>query len=148
MSEYASFVAPITPRGKRVMVVQNASTKQWMLPGGLVDRGESASSAAIREMKEESGFKARGLAHVSRKATQRGSVDLYATVLNSSDVKSHNHRVNTFCNRTTPGETCDYGFVNVKKPTWTVESYSGQPKNTQSLRSGSKEHLAQMRRVL
>jgi 8-oxo-dGTP diphosphatase len=40
----------------RVLLVQRMDTRNWELPGGKVDLGESAVDAAIREVAEESGM--------------------------------------------------------------------------------------------
>jgi ADP-ribose pyrophosphatase YjhB (NUDIX family) len=40
----------------RILLVQEREDGLWTLPGGWADVGESASSVAIREVKEESGY--------------------------------------------------------------------------------------------
>ncbi len=40
----------------RVLLIQRADFEVWALPGGIVDPGESAAQAAIREAKEETGI--------------------------------------------------------------------------------------------
>ena len=40
----------------RILLVQEREDRLWTLPGGWADVGESASSVAIREVKEESGY--------------------------------------------------------------------------------------------
>jgi 8-oxo-dGTP pyrophosphatase MutT (NUDIX family) len=45
--------------GGRVLLVKvtyGANKGNWMLPGGLVDEGETFQEAAVREVKEETGF--------------------------------------------------------------------------------------------
>jgi len=46
-------------KGDRILMVRETSDGRWALPGGWVDVGESPSSAAEREVKEESGFDCR-----------------------------------------------------------------------------------------
>lgn len=141
---YASFVAPITPRGNRVMVVRNRQNGQWMMPGGLVDRGESSSNAAGREYKEETGFRSHGLMHVSRKPTRRGNVNLYATQMTPNDIQNRRQK---FAGRQHAHETSEYGFVDLRRPRHVVEQYDGRFKASQGFRPGSIEHLNQMRSI-
>lgn len=42
--------------GKILLVRIGYLHKKWVLPGGGIDRGEEASAAAVREVKEESGL--------------------------------------------------------------------------------------------
>lgn len=46
-------------RDDRVLLVQERSDGKWALPGGWVDVGESASEAAAREVREETGYDVR-----------------------------------------------------------------------------------------
>ena len=141
---YASFVAPITPRGNRVMVVRNAQSGQWMMPGGLVDPGESSANAAGREYREETGFRSHGLMPVSRKPTRRGNVNLYATQMTPNDIHNRRHK---FSRRQHAHETSEYGFVDLRRPRHVVEQYDGRFKQSQGFRPGSIEHLDQMRHI-
>lgn len=139
---YASFVAPLTPRGNRVMVVRNRQNGQWMMPGGLVDRGESSSTAAGREYREETGFRPHGLMPVSKKTTRRGNVNLFATQMTPNEIQK---RRETFSRRPHAHETSEYGFVDLRRPRHVVEQYDGRFKASQGFRPGSIEHLNQMR---
>jgi 8-oxo-dGTP pyrophosphatase MutT (NUDIX family) len=49
------FAAVRDARG-RILLVQRADTRDWELPGGKVDLGESAEDAAVREVAEEAGM--------------------------------------------------------------------------------------------
>ena len=44
----------------------NVGRKQWELPGGAVEPGESAHEAAFRELAEETGIRVDRVAHVAR----------------------------------------------------------------------------------
>lgn len=147
--DYASFVTPHTPRGNRVMVVQNKRTGEWMIPGGMVDRGEQSHDAARREMQEETGWTASmPLRKVSEKLVHRGRVSLFTTSMSPSDLQSHTHRIRQFHKRSHPHETCDYGFVDLRaSDKFQVTSYSGMPKPHSQFRPGSIDHLSQVRKL-
>src|SRR5262245_19357539 len=49
------FAAVRDPDG-RILLVQRADNRNWELPGGKVDLGESATDAAVREVAEEAGM--------------------------------------------------------------------------------------------
>lgn len=40
---------------QQILLIQRGDTKQWALPGGFVDKGETAHTAAQREIAEETG---------------------------------------------------------------------------------------------
>ena len=46
--------------GERVLLVRHTYAPGWYLPGGGVDRGESAEGAAVRELREEGGIAPHG----------------------------------------------------------------------------------------
>jgi 8-oxo-dGTP diphosphatase len=47
----------VVQRAQQVLLGFNANRQQWELPGGSVDAGESALSAALRELAEETGIR-------------------------------------------------------------------------------------------
>lgn len=46
--------------GPKVLLVRHTYMPGWHMPGGGVDRGESAADAAVRELKEETWIEAQG----------------------------------------------------------------------------------------
>jgi len=48
-------------RDDRILMVKERSDGLWTLPGGFADVGDSASSAAEREVREEAGFEVRAV---------------------------------------------------------------------------------------
>lgn len=44
---------------KRVLLIKRRDIPVWVLPGGGIDKGETAEQAAIREILEETGLKAK-----------------------------------------------------------------------------------------
>jgi 8-oxo-dGTP diphosphatase len=46
----------VTDDGGRVLVVRPTYAREWMIPGGRVERGETPHAAAIRETREETGL--------------------------------------------------------------------------------------------
>ncbi|MBO9997746.1 MAG: NUDIX hydrolase [Cyanobacteria bacterium SID2] len=46
---------PILPNGEIVLILRR-DTKEWGLPGGIIDWGEDIPSAAKRELREETGL--------------------------------------------------------------------------------------------
>jgi len=48
-------------KGDQVLLVRERSDGKWTLPGGWVDVNDSPSEAAVREIFEESGYRARAL---------------------------------------------------------------------------------------
>lgn len=57
-------VLPLTPTGEEVLVREfrpGPDRHMVTIPGGLVDTGESAQQAAVRELREETGYEAESL---------------------------------------------------------------------------------------
>jgi ADP-ribose pyrophosphatase YjhB (NUDIX family) len=46
----------VTDAEGRILVVKPTYAREWMLPGGRVERGETPHAAAIRETREETGI--------------------------------------------------------------------------------------------
>ncbi|MBD2868257.1 NUDIX domain-containing protein [Paenibacillus arenilitoris] len=57
----ASGIAVIDGLGRVLLVHQTYGKRSWALPGGMVEEGESAWDAALRELKEEAGISAVGM---------------------------------------------------------------------------------------
>jgi 8-oxo-dGTP diphosphatase len=55
---------------RRTLVVFNRRRREWELPGGLIDPGESPQQAAVREFAEETGQRAQDVAYLGL-ATRR-----------------------------------------------------------------------------
>ena len=58
---------------RQVLVGFNVSRKQWELPGGALEAGESAHEAALRELAEETGIRVAEVSLVARAEFMFGS---------------------------------------------------------------------------
>jgi 8-oxo-dGTP pyrophosphatase MutT (NUDIX family) len=89
-----------------VALISVGERNRWQLPKGLVDAGESAEAAAVREAREETGIETEIVALVDKieywyYATQRGGrvrfhkfVHFYLLRSLSGDVRDHDAEVN------------------------------------------------------
>jgi ADP-ribose pyrophosphatase YjhB (NUDIX family) len=50
-----------TPTGPHVLLIRRSDCGQWAIPGGMVDPGETAPAALVRELREETGVDLRHL---------------------------------------------------------------------------------------
>lgn len=65
-------IAGTGPDDWRVLLIRRADCGQWAIPGGMVDPGETAPAALVRELREETGV---DLAHLTPHILKRGLVD-------------------------------------------------------------------------
>jgi len=54
-------VRAVVPRGGKLLLVREAQDGFWSLPGGWADVGESPSEIAVREVREETGYRVRAV---------------------------------------------------------------------------------------
>jgi ADP-ribose pyrophosphatase len=62
-------VIPITEDGRVVLIRQyrhGISAATWEVPGGIIDPGEEPAAAAVRELKEETGYEAKNVKLLGR----------------------------------------------------------------------------------
>nr|WP_304528888.1 NUDIX domain-containing protein [Nocardiopsis sp. JB363] len=60
-----------TGTDRRVLLIRRSDNGRWAIPGGMVDPGENAPTALVRELREETGV---DLAHISPRILTRGYV--------------------------------------------------------------------------
>ena len=56
MIEYSACIIAKDERGRILSVTAKNNPKDYVIPGGKLERGENAKQAAIRELKEETGL--------------------------------------------------------------------------------------------
>lgn len=57
---------------RRVLLIKRSDTGLWAIPGGMVDPGETAPAALVRELREETGV---DLVHLTPQVIHRGYVE-------------------------------------------------------------------------
>lgn len=50
------FFIPFNPKTKEIVIVHHKKAKQWIVPGGHIEKGESLTDAVRREAREELGI--------------------------------------------------------------------------------------------
>ena len=90
----------------KVALISVGNPARWQLPKGLVDKGESPETAAVREVREEAGIEADLIDRIetveywyqSKKGTERiryhKFVHFFLMQYRSGDVRDHDHEVN------------------------------------------------------
>jgi 8-oxo-dGTP pyrophosphatase MutT (NUDIX family) len=74
-------------KGEVAVVLQKSRAKhlQWTFPKGRIDRGETTESAALREVYEESGLRARILGYLGEHENDRHFTHYYQMYLEQDD---------------------------------------------------------------
>jgi len=95
-----------TADGVEVALISVGPKERWQLPKGLLNAGETAERAAIREVREETGIETRMLApirtieywyvgdHRGRRARFHKRVHFFLLAYVEGDVSRHDHEVN------------------------------------------------------
>ena len=83
-------IIPITAEKKVVLIKQYRFGNQEItleIPGGMIDKGENPKEAAIRELKEETGFKANKIEKLFQTFLSPGYSNELLTIFLASDLK-------------------------------------------------------------
>lgn len=92
----------VVTRLGRVLMVFDRWRRQWELPGGMLEPGESARQAAVRELAEETGISATDLDFAAvaefalRRPTRREYAAIYRTALQDEPRLVVNDEVSDF----------------------------------------------------
>lgn len=88
--------------GPEVLIAKDAGYQKWVLPKGLIGKGESAEETAVREVEEEGGVRARIVAPLGDPETYvytaRGmrvfkEVHYFLMTYETGSVESHDHEM-------------------------------------------------------
>ena len=69
--------------GDKILLVKGSDDGGWSLPGGWADVGESPTEAAVREVREESGYRVRVVSLISAYDRDRQGHPLFPTTSTS-----------------------------------------------------------------
>jgi ADP-ribose pyrophosphatase YjhB (NUDIX family) len=94
----AAGIAIIDDQNRILLVHQTYGNKHWSLPGGVVENGESAYEAAIRECKEEINIEARDidLIGVYFMSHRNGYIFVFRTGQYDGDIQVDNQEINEY----------------------------------------------------